>query len=197
MTKSKSRFDIAFDTPVVLSFVIILTLAALLERIFPEICWFFVCPKSLNYSDGFNYNHFVDYLRIFLYPLGGGNWNRLASNIVLILLLAPKVESVFGKLITSVLILITSVTGGVFCVCFASNVIYGTSGIVCMFLILAIYVSIDKKNVPFSFILLAVIYFTGEIISIIDENSLEIFCHFAGALAGSFVGILSLSIGRK
>ena len=66
-----------------------------------------------------------------------------------------------------------------------------------MLLILAIYVSIDKRQVPLSYLLLAFIYFAREIISIIDTNTIEVFCHFAGSLAGSFVGILATSLGGK
>ena len=195
--KSKNKFSVSFDSPVTLIFVFLLILVAIFQRIFPQISFLFFCPTRFGTASSFNYKSVADYFRILLYPFGFSSWNFLISNLVFILLLCPKVESVFGKLITTLMLLLTIVFAGVVCVCFGTSVIYGTSGIVCMLLILSLYISIDKKSIPLSFILVAIIYITREVIQIIDTNSLEIFCHFAGSLAGSLVGILSISFGSK
>ncbi|MCR5699512.1 MAG: rhomboid family intramembrane serine protease [Treponemataceae bacterium] len=195
--KNKAGFSVSFDSPVALILVILLVVMAVVERLVPSIAWLFVCPCRAGNAAAFNYAHVADYFRILLYPFGFSSWNQLTANLVFILLLFPKIESVFGKLFSSLLVLITVLFAGVICVCFSNSVIYGTSGIVCMLLILAIFISADKRQIPLSYILLAVIYFAREIVSIIDTNTIEVFCHFAGSLAGSLVGILSLSFGGK
>ena len=195
--KNKAGFSVSFDSPVGLVLVILLVVMAIIERLVPSIDWLFVCPCKAGNSAAFDYRNVADYFRILLYPFGFSSWNQLTANLVFILLLFPKIESVFGKLFSSMLVLITVAFAGVICVCFSNSVIYGTSGIVCMLLILAIFISADKRQIPVSYILLAVIYFAREIVSIIDTNTIEVFCHFAGSLAGSLVGILSLSFGGK
>ncbi|MDD7416751.1 MAG: rhomboid family intramembrane serine protease [Treponemataceae bacterium] len=195
--KNKAGFSVSFDSPVGLVLVILLVVMAIIERLVPSIDWLFVCPCKAGNSAAFDYRNVADYFRILLYPFGFSSWNQLTANLVFILLLFPKIESVFGKLFSSMLVLITVAFAGVICVCFSNSVIYGTSGIVCMLLILAIFISADKRQIPLSYILLAVIYFAREIVSIIDTNTIEVFCHFAGSLAGSLVGILSLSFGGK
>ena len=195
--KNKAGFSVSFDSPVGLVLVILLVVMAIIERLVPSIDWLFVCPCKAGNSAAFDYRNVADYFRILLYPFGFSSWNQLTANLVFILLLFPKIESVFGKLFSSMLVLITVAFAGVICVCFSNSVIYGTSGIVCMLLILAIFISADKRQIPLSYILLAVIYFAREIVSIIDTNTIEVFCHFAGSLAGSLVGILSLSFGEK
>ena len=194
---SKNGFSVSFDSPVTLILVLAFILVAILQRFLPSFAWLFVCPCKSGNVAAFDYTKVADYFRIFLYPFGFANWNQMTANLVFILLLCPRVEQTFGRLFTFILVLLTVVFAGVICVCFSNSVIYGTSGIVCMLLILAIYVSIDKKQTPLSYILLTVIYFAREIISIIDTNTVEVFCHFAGSLAGSLVGILSLSFGGK
>lgn len=195
--KNKAGFSVSFDSPVGLVLVILLVVMAIIERLVPSIDWLFVCPCKAGNSAAFDYRNVADYFRILLYPFGFSSWNQLTANLVFILLLFPKIESVFGKLFSSMLVLITVAFAGVICVCFSNSVIYGTSGIVCMLLILAIFISADKRQIPLSYILLAVIYFAREIVSIIDTNTIEVFCHFAGSLASSLVGILSLSFGGK
>ena len=195
--KNKAGFSVSFDSPVGLVLVILLVVMAIIERLVPSIDWLFVCPCKAGNSAAFDYRNVADYFRILLYPFGFSSWNQLTANLVFILLLFPKIESVFGKLFSSMLVLITVAFAGVICVCFSNSVIYGTSGIVCMLLILAIFISADKRQIPLSYILLAVIYFAREIVSIIDTNTIEVFCHFSGSLAGSLVGILSLSFGGK
>ena len=195
--KNKAGFSVSFDSPVGLVLVVLLVVMAIIERLVPSIDWLFVCPCKAGNSAAFDYRNVADYFRILLYPFGFSSWNQLTANLVFILLLFPKIESVFGKLFSSMLVLITVAFAGVICVCFSNSVIYGTSGIVCMLLILAIFISADKRQIPLSYILLAVIYFAREIVSIIDTNTIEVFCHFAGSLAGSLVGILSLSFGGK
>ncbi|MCR4790628.1 MAG: rhomboid family intramembrane serine protease [Treponemataceae bacterium] len=196
-SKSNKNFTLGFDSPVTLILVMLLVLLAIIQRLFPSISWLFFCPCRGGNIAAFDYKSISDYFRILLFPFGFSNWNFLTANIVFILFLGPRVELNFGRLITCLLLLVTTVVSGVICVCFASSVIYGTSGIVCMLLILGIYISIDKKSIPLSYILLAVIYFAREIISIIDANSLETFCHFVGALASSLVGILAITLGEK
>lgn len=177
--------------------VLLFTIVAIVQRFIPSFAWLFVCPCKSGNVAAFDYQSVADYFRIFTYPFGFSSWNQMTANLVFILLLCPRVESAFGKFFTFMLILVTVVFAGVVCVCFSNSVIYGTSGIVCMLLILSIYISIDKKQIPLSYVLLAVIYFMREIISIIDTNTIEVFCHFAGSLAGSLMGILSISFGSK
>ena len=198
--KNKAGFSVSFDSPVGLVLVVLLVVMAIIERLVPSIDWLFVCPCKAGNSAAFDYRNVADYFRILLYPFGFSSWNQLTANLVweyANLSCDALIESVFGKLFSSMLVLITVAFAGVICVCFSNSVIYGTSGIVCMLLILAIFISADKRQIPLSYILLAVIYFAREIVSIIDTNTIEVFCHFAGSLAGSLVGILSLSFGGK
>lgn len=192
-TRKKIGFSFSFESPITLIFVFICVFFSFLGKIKPEVANFLLCPTSATGELPFNFTSISDYVRLILYPLGFSNWNILTSNLVFILLLGPKVEEFFGKSILFLLIFVSIIFSGVICVCFSSTVMVGLSGIVCLLLILSFYTSIEKKDIPFSFVLLALIYFTNEINYIFSEKSLEVFYQFAGALISSLVGILSIN----
>ena len=193
---TRKNLKITFDSPITLILVFFCFLSGILSKSIPELQSFFSCPTCASGQNPFNFKSLADYFKLILYPLGFLDWNSLAKNLIFILFLCPKVEQVFGKSVLSLLIFVCVIFSGVVCVCFSNFSMAGTSGIVCLLLILLLYSSIDKKDLPFSYILLALIYFACEIISIFSSNSLVIFCHFAGALVGSLVGILSLNSKR-
>ena len=193
---TRKNLKITFDSPVTLILVFFCFLSGILSKSSPELQSFFSCPTCATGQNPFNFKSLADYFKLIFYPLGFSDWNVLSKNLVFILFLCPKVEQVFGKSVLSLILFVSVLFAGVICVCFSNFSMVGTSGIVCLLLILLLYSSIDKKDLPFSYILLALIYFACEIISIFSSNSLVIFCHFAGALVGSLVGILSLNSKR-
>ncbi len=189
---TRKRFRLSFDYPVTLIFVILCIVFGFLAKLIPELQSILSCPTCASGQNPFNFKSISDYFRLILYPLGFSDWNVLTSHLVFILFLCPKVEQVFGKSILSLLLFVCVIFSGVVCVCFSNSVMVGTSGIVFMLLILSFYSYIDKKEIPLSYVLLAIIYFSNEIIHIFSTNSLVVFCQFAGALVASLVGILSL-----
>lgn len=193
----KTKFSLSFDSPITLIFAIASLCVAILMKIFPQLQNLFLCPTVHSSVNAFDPKSISSYIGLLFYALGSTNWALLSSNLVFILLLCPKVEFSFGKSILSVLMIVCCIFSGVVCICFSSESITGCSGIVCMLLILAMYSSIDKMSIPLSYILLALLYFGREFVNIVENNSLAVFCHFAGALVASLIGILSVNIKSK
>lgn len=178
---------IQYDSPVILTFAL-LSLAALVIN---------------NYTDGWaNATLFsvyrapltdpFTYARFFGHVLGHADLSHLVSNMCLLLVLGPVVESRYGSVNVLISIIITALVSGiVHFVFFPATSLLGASGIVFMLIFLSSISGIRGGNIPVSLILVAVLYLGQEIYDLIFVNdNISQVTHIIGGVCGIVCGAL-------
>jgi GlpG protein len=132
----------------------------------------------------------LTYLRLFTHVLGHSGWQHFIGNASYLLLLGPMLEEKYGSKILVEIILITAViTGIVNYILFPHVALYGASGVVFAFIILASFTGFRNGEIPVTFILVAIIYIGQQVyegVTVTDDISNM--AHIIGGLVGSFVG---------
>jgi GlpG protein len=132
----------------------------------------------------------LTYLRLFTHVLGHSGWQHFIGNASYLLLLGPMLEEKYGSKILVEIILITAVITGIINYIFFPHVaLYGASGVVFAFIILASFTGFRNGEIPVTFILVAIIYIGQQVyegVTVTDDISNM--AHIIGGLVGSFVG---------
>lgn len=149
---------------------------------------FFSSPERLTLSDP------LMYIRLFSYILGHANWVHLISNYSIILLVGPILEEKYSPARIIFFICITSVVTALLNMLLTSSSILGASGIVFMMILLVSISSSKAGDIPLSFILIAMLYLSGEVINMFANDSISQLAHIGGAICGSIFGFLN---GKK
>src|SRR5262245_38538912 len=89
------------------------------------------------------------------------------------------------------MILITALVTGLINVAFSSTFLIGASGIVFMMILLASTANIREREIPLTFIAVAVIYLGGEIVRAFDNDQVSQMAHLIGGATGAVFGFLS------
>jgi GlpG protein len=107
-----------------------------------------------------------------------------------ILLLGPLLEEKYGSRLILVVILITAgVTGILNFILFPDAALLGASGVVFAFIILSSITGFNSKEIPLTFILVAVIYLGQQIYSgLFIKDNIANFAHIIGGLVGAILG---------
>ena len=174
------KFRITYNAPVVLSFALL----AVIVQILPDDAklWFAAWPE---FHDARSYVGLVSHV------LGHGNWDHLLANFTLILLLGPILEERHGSLSLLTMILITALVTGLINVAFTNTLLVGASGIVFMMILLASTANIRAREIPLTFIAVAVLFLGREIVNAFREDNVSQLAHLVGGLAGAVFGFLS------
>jgi len=122
---------------------------------------------------------------------GHANWGHLTGNVMFILLLGPLLEERYGSGKMLLLILITAFTTGIANALFFDSGIMGASGIVFMMILLSSLVNFKSGEVPLTFVVIAILFFSKEIFSAITEDNISQFAHIMGGVCGSLFGFSS------
>lgn len=183
----KPVLKIQYDSPVILTFAL-LSLLALLANNFTD-GWANATLFSVyraSFADPFTY------VRFFGHVLGHANIAHFVSNICLILVLGPVVESRYGSINVLISIIITALVSGlVHFVFFPAASLLGASGIVFMLIFLSSISGIQGGNIPVSLILVAVLYLGQEIYDLIFvQNNVSQLTHLIGGACGIICGSL-------
>ncbi len=110
------------------------------------------------------------------------------GNISIILLLGPIVERRYG---TKRLFFMVSATGFVTAIVHIllwDHTLLGASGIVFMLIVLSSMVEIRGKEIPFTFLLIVLLYIGKEIVAALSEDQISQFAHIAGGVMGMVFG---------
>jgi membrane associated rhomboid family serine protease len=174
------KFRITYNAPVVLSFALL----AVIVQLLPDDAklWFVAWPE---FHDGRAYVGLVSHV------LGHGNWDHLLANFTLILLLGPILEERHGSLSLLIMIVITALVTGLITVAFTSTFLLGASGIVFMMILLASTANIRAREIPLTFIAIAVLFMGREIIQAFRDDKVSQLAHLIGGVAGAIFGFLS------
>lgn len=145
---------------------------------------FFSSPANLSFTDPYFY------LRSISYIAGHGNWSHLIGNMMIILLVGPLLEEKYGSGKLLEMVLVTAISTAVLNAFLFSNSLIGGSGIAFMLVLLGSFSNIKSKEIPLTFIIIAVLYIGGEIASSVKVDNISQFSHLAGGFVGAAYGFL-------
>ena len=192
----KQKIKITFNSPVILSFVILCFLAMILNYLTGGVSnelAFMTYHSSLKSP--------FTYMRFFTHVIGHVNWEHLIANMSYILLLGPMLEEKYGsKRIIQVMAITALVTGTINYLLFWNIALCGASGVCFAFILLSSFTSFKEGELPLTVILVA-IFFLGQQIyeGIFLQDNVSHMAHILGGIIGAYLGFLlnkkSTSIG--
>lgn len=176
---------ITFNSPVVLSFVIIsfVVMAANYLTAGASNRLLFMTYHSPLTSP-------MTYVRFFTHVLGHAGWSHYISNMMYLLLLGPMLEEKYGSRAIVEVILITGlVTGLVTWVIFPGMALCGASGVVFAFIMMTSFTSFKEGEIPLTVILVAVIFIGQQIYDgLFIQDNISNTAHILGGVVGAVVG---------
>jgi membrane associated rhomboid family serine protease len=177
---------IKYNAPVLLSFVFVCAAILLLNTIIPGFTqkWFAVPPGA-----GFDKTNPRNWFNLVSHVLGHANMNHLTGNLLLMLVVGPMLETIYGSLALFVMMLITALTTGIMNTIFGPGYLMGASGIVFMMILLASFTNFREGEIPLTFILVVIFYLGNELIQGISrDDNISHFTHILGGVCGSLFG---------
>lgn len=185
MKSTNRKFKISFNSPVILSFTILCAITLLLNWI----------------TKGYTNNHIfsvyrsswanpLTYLRLFGHIVGHADLDHFVGNIMLILVVGPMLEEKYGSSNIIFVILSTALATGIAHVVFVPGYkLLGASGVVFAFIMLSSFTCIKDKEIPLTFILVAVLYIGQQVYEgLFVQSNISNLSHILGGLVGSGLG---------
>ena len=182
-----NKLKIAFNSPVVLGFVIISFAVLLIDFItggFSTQLLFMTYHSPLTSP--------LTYIRFFTHVLGHSGWEHFLANMTYLLLVGPMLEEKYGsKRLIWVIVITAFVTGLINYLIFWNVALCGASGVCFAFILLSSFTSFKEREIPLTFILVAVIFLGQQIYQgiFIDDNVSNM-AHIFGGIVGSVVGFV-------
>ncbi|MDR0539569.1 MAG: rhomboid family intramembrane serine protease [Spirochaetaceae bacterium] len=177
---------IKYNAPVLLSFVIACAIVLLLNNIVPGFTqtWFAVPGKG-----GFDKGQIRNWINLVSHVFGHANLNHLTGNLLMILIVGPMLEEIYGSLSLLLMIAITAITTGLMNIFFGPGYLLGASGVVFMMILLASFTNFREGEIPLTFILVVIFYLGNELVQGISrDDNISHFTHILGGICGSLFG---------
>lgn len=179
------RFKIKFNSPVVLSMVVISFIATLLNYLTAGASGraLFMTYHSAMLSP-------MTWIRSFTHIFGHADWSHLIGNMSYLLLLGPMLEEKYSsKTLLSVVAITAFGTSLVNYIFFPGVALCGASGVVFAFIVLSSFTDFKEGEVPLTFILVAV-FFIGQQIweGLTVKDNISNMAHIVGGIIGGAVG---------
>lgn len=179
------KVKISINSPVILGFFGICLVALILSFLtggFTNILLFSVYRSSL--ISPFTYFRFIGHI------FGHAGWAHFFGNMTLILVLGPLLEEKYGSVNIACVIFFTGlITGLVHFILFPHLQLLGASGVVFAFILLSSFVSMKKGEIPFTLILVTLIYIGGEVYNgIFVSDNVSNLTHILGGGVGAGCG---------
>lgn len=187
MNDSKKRLKISFNSPVILTFTIICAAALLADWLTKG--WANTHIFSVYRSSVANP---LTYVRLFGHIVGHGGLDHFVGNIMLILVIGPMLEEKYGSSNIAFVILATALTTGIAHLVFAPGyALLGASGVVFAFIMLSSFTCMKEKEIPLTFILVALLYIGEQVYQgLFVESNISNLTHIMGGLVGSGLGFV-------
>lgn len=158
---TKPNFKIVINSPVVLTFSAICVLALVLDKVTARnstALLFSVYRSGASMASPFTY------LRFFGHVFGHLDISHLTGNLMMLLILGPMLEERYGgKILTAVIAVTALITGVASFILFPNQALMGASGVVFAFILLASFTSFKEREIPLTFILVAILYIGQQI----------------------------------
>ena len=185
MKNGDRKFKVSFNSPVILTFTIVCAITLLLDWItngYTNAHFFSVYRSSLVSP--------FTYVRLFGHIIGHANLNHYVGNIMLILVVGPMLEEKYGSSNIVFVILSTALATGIAHVIFVPRYsLLGASGVVFAFIMLSSFTCIKEKEIPLTFILVAVLYIGEQVYQgLFVQSNISNLSHILGGFVGSGLG---------
>ena len=179
------KFRITYNAPVVLTFSLLaLVIHVVTDWIYPELTVkYFAARPDLREP--------LDYFTMVSHILGHANWQHLVGNFMIILLLGPILEERHGSGSLLIMIGLTALVTGIINAVFLSTGLLGASGILFMMILLASMANVRSREIPLTFILVALLYLGGEALAAFRDDKVSQMAHLVGGLAGAVFGFIA------
>ncbi|MCR4721763.1 MAG: rhomboid family intramembrane serine protease [Lachnospiraceae bacterium] len=182
------RYKLVLNAPMTLTFVAICVLALVISSVTggqSDIKVFSVYRSSL--SDP------LTYVRFFCHIFGHADVDHLINNMLMILILGPMLEEKYGsKLLLFVIGLTALLTGLVHFIFFPGSMLLGASGIVFAYIVLASVSGFRQREIPISFIIVAVVYLGEQVYQgLFVSDNVSHLTHIIGGVIGAICGLRS------
>ncbi len=129
------------------------------------------------------------YIRLFTHVIGQIDFNHFFSNFMIILLIGPMLEEKYGSMNILFMMMFTAFITGILHILISDTALLGASGIVFMFILLSSFTNFQKGTIPFTFILVVVIFLGQEILNgIFLEDNVSRLVHITGGILGTIIG---------
>lgn len=176
---------ITFNSPVVLSFVIIsfgVMAANYLTGGLSNKLLFVTYHSSL--ADP------MTYVRFFTHVFGHLGWSHYIGNMMYLLLLGPMLEEKYGSRAIIEVILITAlITGLTNWFLFPSVALCGASSVVFAFILMTSFTSFKEGEIPLTVILVAVIFIGQQVYEgLFVADNISNMAHIVGGMVGAVAG---------
>ena len=148
-------------------------------------------PNSSQFFILDGISHFTSwkwYLSNFTYIFGHIDSLHLIGNLSIILLLGPLIELKFGMKQMLLMTLVTALLTAILHTLLWDNGLLGASGIAFMYIVLSSLLNSRGKEIPFTFILIVLLYLGQEIYSSFQKDNISHFAHLFGGAMGAFWG---------
>ncbi|CAN5324007.1 hypothetical protein BH11MYX1_BH11MYX1_09520 [soil metagenome] len=176
------KLRITYNAPVVLTFALAAVVAFITMQAVPTTKDWLV---SYPHLDGIH-----SYVGLFTHILGHASWEHLISNFMLILLIGPILEERHGSFALLLMILGTALVTGLANLALGSNMVLGASGVAFMMILLASMANVRSREIPLSFIAVALIYMGGEVMHSFNNDQVSHMAHLVGGSVGAAFGFL-------
>ena len=133
----------------------------------------------------------LTYVRFFGHIFGHANLTHFSSNMLLLLIVGPPLEKLYGsKTIALGIMAAALITGILQFVFFPHTILLGASGIVLMLIMLSSFSGAKTGQIPVTLILVALMYLGQEVYSIffIRDNVANLI-HIVGGICGIGMGL--------
>lgn len=182
---SSKRFKIVLNSPVILSFTLLCAVVLFLSWLTggkTDNLFFSVYRSSLANP--------LTYVRFFGHVLGHADIFHLVNNLMLILVIGPLLEERYGaKWIILMMVTTAVITGLLHFILFPGTALLGASGIVFAFIMLSSITGFKDREIPLTFILVAVLYLGQQIYQGLQPDSVSQLTHIAGGVIGTLFGL--------
>lgn len=180
-----SKVKIKFNSPVVLTFVIlcfIATVLGIVTKNYTTALLFATYHSSLK--------NIMTYVRFFTHVLGHSGWRHFFGNATYLLLLGPMLEEKYGSVKLLEIIAVTAfITGVANYVLFPNVALCGASGVVFAFILLASFTSFKSGEIPITFILVFVIFVGQQVFDgLMIQDNISNTAHIIGGIVGAVIG---------
>ena len=174
---------IKYNAPIILSYALI-ALAILFFFSNSLTAKWFTSPSNLSFLNPYFYIRSVSYI------FGHANWSHLMNNFTIILLVGPLLEEKVGSFTLLEMICVTALVTAIVNAAIFSTSLIGGSGIAFMLILLSSFSNIRTREIPLTFIMVAILFIGGEVISILKADNISQFAHLCGGFIGACYGLL-------
>ncbi len=159
----KKNIKIVFDSPVTLALTACCLLVFVFCKIAPQqissrVLAFCSTPVMRLNRKVINFFSISTYLRLVAHVFAHGSFSGLFLNLGFILMLAPQTEKLYGSRFFALMTLIAGLVSGVLAFCFVPFSLQGAQSISFLLVVLCVFGSIKKQELPLSPLILLVLF---------------------------------------